>query len=352
MKRLTMVLVGLCLIFALAGCTPETPPSPSPSATPTSTATPTPTPSVSVEPSIPPTPTESASTITPDIADKAGVGNVMFDIYQKQAVVDLNMDSTNEEITFTAGTSNSTLAINGTEFTVNLPDLGQVFAITDVDTADSSREIVFSEKYNASYGSDPEVKPTAFLFWWNGTKLIQMGTIGDAGFDGSWRSGFKCTDHFDGNKLVAGYAFTGHLTKIYYTAHYNPSGTDRKLKEINYATKVLWTPNDLTLKSPVLLLPHAQQSYFDSAHSVLWDYASGEYVDGRGPRTVDGEDAFMTETGDTVKIVSVFGPNYVKLKTSDGHTGWIKVIDNKVQGYYQVMHITAPDIFDGLASAG
>ncbi len=352
MKKLTAAIVAITLAIILTGCFSAPPPSPSPTATPDPTATPTPTPTVSAETTPTPSPTETAQGFISDIADQAGAGGVPFDIYQKQALEDLNGDGTKEEITFQAGTSNSKMTINGTEYTIGLPDLGQVFAITDVDTGDKWKEIVFSEKYDASYGSDPEVKPTAYLHWWNGTKLILMGYVGDAGFDGNWRSGFKCKDHFDGNKLVAGYASSGHLTKIYYTAHFNPSGSERKLKEVNYAAKVLWTPNDLTLKAPVLLLPHAKQNYFDSAHSVLWDTVGGEYVSGRGARTVDGEAAFMAWTGDTVKIVGVFGPNYVKLKTADNKTGWIRVIENKVQGYYQVMHVTAEDIFDGLASAG
>jgi hypothetical protein len=278
---------------------------------------------------------------------------VLFDIYQGSAAADLNGDGTNEELTFQAGASNSKLTVNGTELTVNVENLGQVFAITDVDTADKYKEIVFCEKYNATYGSDPEVKPTAFLYWWNGTKLIQMGSIGDAGFDGAWRSTFKAADHFDGAGLVAGYSFTGSLTKIYYTGHFEASGSSRKLVEENYAAKVLWTPNDLVLKKPCLLLAHGDSTYFGSTYSGLWDYASGEYTLPREPNP--GGAAYISiiaQTGETVKIVGVLGQNWVKLKTSDGFTGWIKVVENKVQGYNQVMHIVAPDIFNGLASAG
>ena len=147
---------------------------------------------------------------------------------------------------------------------------------------------------------------------------------------------------------MAGYTRSTELTLLYYTGHFNPSGAERKLKETNYAAKVLWVSGTLTLKSPVLLLPHAQKVYFDAAHSVLWDYASGEYVSGRGERSVDGESAFMAWTGDTVTVVSAFGQNYVKLKTADGHSGWIGVKDNKVLGYDSVMKITATDIFEGL----
>ena len=173
MKKLTAVSIALLLALVLAGCVNFVPPSPVPSATASAAPTPTPTATPSVAPSE--SPTAPPVTFTPDTPDAAGEGGVMFDIYTQYALADLNKDGTNEQITFTAGEASSKLDISGSEFTVDLAGLGQVFAITDVNSADNWLELVFCAKYNAGYASDIGARPSAFLFWWNGTKLIQMG---------------------------------------------------------------------------------------------------------------------------------------------------------------------------------
>jgi hypothetical protein len=57
----------------------------------------------------------------------------------------------------------------------------------------------------------------------------------------------------------------------------------------------------------------------------------------------------IAQPGETLDIVGVIGPYWVKLQSKiDGLKGWVKVVNGKVQGY----GVPPADIFDGIVIAG
>lgn len=298
------------------------------------------------EPSESASPSETATAA--EIPDKAGDDMVMFDIYKSHAEADLNKDGTMEQIEFEAGDSYSTLTINGTGYAVKKASLAQVFAITDVDASDNTLGVAVTDKYDSGL-ADSE-KAFTWLYWWNGSKLINMGGLMDVKFDGAWRTGFDPKKYFNGKGQVTCLARTQEFSDVWYNGHYKPSGSSRMLKEITYAAKPVNEQESLKLKHLCVLLKHADSKYFGSAYSVMWDYASGYATLGRDYS--DEAVSFIPQQGEKLKIVSVLGQNWFKLKASDGKTGWLKCVDMKIQGYYQVMHYKANDIFEGIVVAG
>ncbi|MDW7658153.1 MAG: hypothetical protein SCM11_13375 [Bacillota bacterium] len=327
---------------------PTTTPVPSATATPLPTATPSPEPT----PTPAPTPTNTpAPTPTPDpfaeTPDQAGSGGILFDIYQHKALVDLNGDSTADRIAFSAGSPSSQLQINGTAYPVNLNGPAQCFAITDVDNSDNYLEIVFTEPYAELADSE---RAYSYFYWWDGSQLFYMGKLMDMKFHGGWRSGFDAADHFDGAGLVMGQARSEHLTDIWYTARYTASGTNRKFKEKYYSAQPIYPVQTLELKEYVVLLKNIDSRYFEPDYSVLWDYASGTSVMDRNH--TDDIISFLPQAGETLQVIRIYGPYWFKLQAADGKSGWLKSIDKKVQGYFQVMGYTAYDFFDGILVAG
>lgn len=366
MKKLLLVVVAILLVLSLAACTVTDKPSisavmvtpqassastPTPSET-TSAPTPTPTLTTSSAPTPTPTPTPTQTVSdSGDTPDHAGSGNVLFDIYKSSAEVDLNKDGTPEQLEFTQGSTKSTLGINGTSYTINHPDLAQLFAVTDIDTSDSYLELVFTDKYNSDL-ADGEI-PSSYLYWWNGTSLKEMGSLLSVKFDGSWRSGFDASLTFKGNGEVYCLARTTQLTDVWYLEQLKASGGGRKLQEVLYPTKPVIATAPLTIKTgkACLLLAHGDSKFFGSSYNSMWDYASWPHSLGRA-KNPNSDIVIIAQGGETLKIVGVLGPNWLKLQTSDGYKGWIKVVDGNVQGYYKVMHLTGADIFDGIVIAG
>lgn len=339
-KGCLLCTVLLCLVL-LVSCINKASPSPSASV---SVSPSTPTPSETVGPSESVAPTASAFGETPD---QAGDNAVPFDIYKSKGLVDLNQDGTPEQLEFTANAASSVFSINGTAYTINKSGLAQLFAITDVDKSDKILEIAFTDKYGDLADSE---KAFTWLYWWNGTKLISMGGLMDVKFDGAWRSGFDPKKHFDGQGLVTCLTRTQNFSDVWYNGHYRCSGTNRKLKEERYATKPLNQQEPLALKEYCVLLKHADSKYFGSKYYVMWDYASGTST---FPRDYsDDAIAFIPQAGEQLKIVGVLGPYWFRLQAADGKKGWLKCIGMKIQGYYQVMHYNANDIFDGIIIAG
>jgi len=349
MKKVCMLCAVLLCLVLLVSCTGQGAlPSASVSESVTASVSPNTSPSPSdletPEPSESPAPTASVFGETPD---QAGDSEVLFDIYKSQALADLNQDGTPEQLEFTANDASSTFSINGTAFTVNKGGLAQRFAVTDVDKSDKILEIAFTDKYSDLADSE---KAFTWLYWWNGTNLICMGGLMDVKYDGAWRSGFDPKQYFDAEGLVTCLTRTEHFSDVWYNGHYKCSGTDRKLKEELYATKPVNQQEPLTLKEYCLLLKHCDSQYFDPEFSVMWDYASGTST---MPRDYsDDAVAFIPQAGEELKIVAVLGPYWFKLQAADGKKGWLKCIDMKIQGYYQVMHYDAHDIFDGIIIAG
>ena len=356
MKKVIAAVLCVAMMISLAACTPaptvsvtEAPPSVSATATPVSTPTPAPTAEPTPSPTIEPTPTPSV--FTADTPDSAGSGDTLFDIYESRALADLNGDGVDEELVFEAGASKSTLYINGDANTVNVSGLAQLFAVTDVDAADSLLELVFTDQYDSGL-ADTEF-PCSYVYWWNGSSLVAMGTLMDVKFAGAWRSAFDATKYFKGNGEVYDLGHTTELTDLWYMKQSKPDGSNRKLKEVLYAVKPLFNPQPLTIKAgrACLLLAHGNSTFFGSSYASMWDYASYPHSDGRVTNPTD-DIIIIAQAGETLTIVGVLGPNWVKLQTSDGYKGWIKVVEGNVQGYWQVMHYTAEDIFDGIVIAG
>ncbi len=354
MKKFIVLIIAFILILSLAACKVEVtpavptpviktqPPAPSELESPTeSLATLAPTPS----------PTPEPSTFTPDTPDSAGSGDVLFDIYESKALVDLDGDGTDEELVFEAGGGKSTMYVNGGANTIDISGLAQLFAVTNVDTSDNLLEVVFTDEYNSEL-ADTEF-PYSYLYWWNGSGLIKMGSMMNAKFAGSWRSAFDAAEHFDANGAVYCLAHTTELTDLWYMKKCEPDGSDRKLKEVFYAIDPLFDPAPLEVKpgKACLLLAHGNSDFFESGYYAMWDYASWPHCDGRTINPTE-DIVIIAQDGETLDIVRVLGPNWVKLKTADGYEGWIKAIDGKVQGYWQVMHLAAEDIFNGLVIAG
>ena len=108
MKKIFMVFVAALLVVSFSGCgtpspSPTASPAPAtvsptvpPTEAPTIAPTPTPAPTLELTPTPEPSPTAEAP-------DSAGSGDVLFDIYQSWALVDINKDGTAEDIKFTSG---------------------------------------------------------------------------------------------------------------------------------------------------------------------------------------------------------------------------------------------------------
>ena len=356
MKKLIIVILSVILAISLSSCnkgpTLTVSESSSAAATPLApSATPAPSPTTAQAPTPTAEPSPTPSVFSADTADSAGSGDVLFDIYKNRALADLNGDGTDEELVFEADTGKSTLYINGVANTIDVEGLAQLFAVTDIDTNDSLRELVFTDQYDSAL-ADTEF-PYSYLYWWNGSGLVSMGSLMEVKFDGAWRRQFDATKHFKANGEVYYQARTTELTDLWYMMQCKPDGGDRKLKEVLYAAKPLFSPQPLTVKAgkACLLLAHGDSTFFSSSYAAMWDYASYPHNLGRAINPT-ADINIITQAGETLNIVGVLGPYWVKLQTADGYKGWIKVDEGKVQGYWQVMHYTAEDIFDGIIIAG
>ncbi len=343
MKKCVLLVLAAVLFITLASCGTE--PEPTQTPKPTNEA-----PAATVTPSSTPVSTPSATpSPTPfgEISDAAGENGILFDIYQQRAGADLNCDGTAEQIEFTAGEHESTLSINGTAYLVGYAALAQCFAVTDIDTADSILELGFTDQYYELADSE---QAFTYLFWWDGTKLYDMGPVEGLKFDGPWRADLHPADFFDGKGLVQYVTRTTEFTDVWYTGHFLCDGAERKLKEDFYASDPLYEPDPLTLKTYCVLLKEIDSEYFKDEYSVIWDYGSGYGTFGRDYS--DEIVAFIPQEGETLNVVRVYGQYWFKLKASDGKTGWLKCVDGKIQGIYQVMGWEAFDVFDGIVIAG
>ncbi len=336
--------IAIFILFVFASCgTPESPETPSasgePAMTPALTPTPTPTPTPTLTPTPTPTPTPPVFGEEPD---RAGEGDVLFDIYEHTALVDLNKDGTPEELEFTAGSTSSTFSINGTDYTVNKKGLAQRFGITDVNKSDNILEIAFTDKYDPDL-ADSE-KAFTYLYWWKNTKIISMGGLMDVKFDGSWRSSFDPKKHFNATGQVTCLTRTEHFSDTWYNGHYIIKGSNRKLEEEAYAAKPINQQYPITLIHWLPLTKHYKSKYFTTAYGELWDDGGsyGTFARNHSDDVVE----FIPQAGEDLKIVGVFGRYGFKLQASDGKKGWMKCKDKKVQGFYQVMGYDAYDIFE------
>jgi hypothetical protein len=305
----------------------------------------------------PPTPPSlhTPTPFTPDVPDKAGTDSVLFDIYHRQALVDLNGDGILDQIVYNPG--DGRIAINGIDYSVKwFEQIGDSFAITDINRTDGLLEIVITMPDIDSLYEDYEILyyMSSHVYWWNGTNLKDMGKVGNLSFDGHYRSGLNPEKFFDGAGLVKGVAFTNEFSPIYYTAHYLPDGADRKLKEDNYVTKILSSQPNYVLKPDnyCLLLNDITTHLYSYEHNADWDYASYLHSLPRTPNPYgDGTITVVAQPGEVLVPVRVYGMYWIKLKTSDNLQGWIKCKDGKILNYYQIMNLTADDMFEDLHMA-
>jgi len=346
MKRILLMFFIFVLVFLTACSTPPTPPQVSPPMSPVPSLALEPTPEPTAEPTPEPT-TEPTPTDFGEVPDSAGSGNVLFDIYVQRAKADLDADGIDEQIEFIAAKNSSVLTINGMAYTLGIGDLAQLFALTDVDSSDNILELAFTDKHRDL--ADSEAAFT-YLYWWTGTNIVRMGDLRDVKFDGAWRSSFDPAKYFDAKGLIKHITRSEHLTDIWYTGHYKPSGSDRKLKEDSYVAKPLYNPGELVLRDSYILLKKIDSKYFKPEYYVMWDKASGMAMLDRDYS--DDIISFVPQAGETLKITRVYGKNWFRLSASDGKYGWLKCVDSKLQGYHQVMGFYASDMFDGIIIAG
>lgn len=358
MKKALSSILLLAVFISFAACKTAVPdvtllPTPSLITAPPTPALPDPAlPTLVATPSPIPTPEPPPDTFG-EVPDHAGSGDILFDIYVSKASVDLNKDGTEEKITFTRGKKNSTLKINDKTYKIDHPNLAQAFAVTDIDISDSILELAFTDKYDSGL-ADAEFA-FLWLYWWDGTKLHSMGGLMDVKFDGAWRDSFKPKNYFDAHGIVKCLTRTQNFTDIWYTGHYAPGGTNRKLAEKLYEAKPLFNPEPVTAKKYILLLKKRTNDYFDTAHSVIWDYASGcGGYEGKPRNHTDSIVAFIPQSGEQLTVSAVYGKQWYQLKASDGKKGWLKCKDMKVFGYWPTLgaNYTADNLFDGIVIAG
>jgi hypothetical protein len=357
MKKALMLILALMFLLSLAACDGGTTPSSEPSSETESSETESLEAVSSEAPSVAATPasTPIPPTLTPfgEEPDHAGSGDVLFDIYAHTALVDLNGDGTPEELTFTAGGSSSTMQIGSNTYTIDRSNQAQLFAVTDVDISDGILELAFTDEYDGEL-ADTEF-PFTYLYWWDGTDLIKMGGLMDMKFAGAWRSEFDPTDNFDAHGMVMCLTRTQNFSDTWYTGHYMPNGTSRKLKEDLYAAPVLFHQEPLVLKQYILLLKKIDNTYFEFSYQVMWDYASGCGGMAWQPRDYsDDIIAFIPQAGEELTIIKVYGKKWFKLQASDGKSGWLKCENMKVYGYWPTMgeNYTADNLFGGIVIAG
>ncbi len=351
MKRIVMMIMALAVAVSSAACGVTITPAPgvSGAATAAPGLTPTAAPPASAPAATP------ASTPFGEEPDHAGSGDILFDIYQHTALVDLNCDGTPEELTFTAGSGSSTLQIGANTFTIDRDNQAQMFAVTDIDITDNILELAFTDEYNGDLG-DTEFAFT-YLYWWNSAenKLVKMGGLMDMKFAGAWRGDFDPADNFDAHGIVMCLTRTQNFSDVWYTGHYKPDGADRKLKEELYSAPVLNHQEPLKLKEFIILLKNVTNDYFEDSYDVMWDYASGcGGLSWEGRNYSNDYIAFLPRAGEELTIVKVYGKMWFKLKASDGKQGWLKCKDMKVWGYWPVLgqNYTADNLFEGIVVAG
>lgn len=324
--------------------TPTEPPVTEPSPQPPPTIQPAPAPSLS------PIVTSTPIPIVP-ASDPAGTGDVMFDIYDSIGIADITNDGTDDSISFAAGGSSSTLTVNGVDFTISQSNLAQKFAITDVDISDGWLEIAFCDEYNLP---DFDLDfPFTYYYWFDGTDFIECGRFWDMGWDGAWRADFNANDHMDGHGIIMSLDRSLNFTDAWYMAHWTLDGTNRQKKEDEYATVPLFHVQDLTLNYPCILLKNISLELFDSSYNVIWDHASWPHSEGRAlDPGGTGDIVIIAQPGETLEVIKMYGKRWFKLRTHDGHMGWIRVVDFEMSGYDDVMHLDAWEIFDNIVVAG
>lgn len=372
MRKAIIIVMAMLITFSLAACTvkpsdpgltntdtaePRATTEPTATQAPTATEEPTTSSAVPTEPidSTPaPVPeTTPVSTKAGETPDHAGSGDLMFDIYVRTAFVDLDNDGIPEELVFTKGNPKSSLAINGVSYPIDHAGLAQLFAVTDIDISDHHLEIAFTDQYDSDL-ADTEF-PFTWLYWWDGTKLIQMGGLMNVKFAGAWRSTFHAKDHFDGHGLVKCLTRTQHFTDIWYTGHYTPKEADRRLVEVLYEAKPLFHPAPVRARQYILLLKNRTNTYYDPSYSVMWDYASccGGY-EGKPRNHSDDKIAFIPQAGEELTVTAVYGKQWFKLAAVDGKQGWLRCKNMKVYGYWPTLgaDYTADNLFDNIVVGG
>jgi hypothetical protein len=344
LKRMLATTVAILTLLSLTGCIQV--------ALPGGTGTPEATATAPAESAAPAQSTAPASSSTADTPIHAGDGGILFDIYAMRAAADLNGDGNQDEIEYDVLPDMAMLVIDGNKLEVDIPGLAPCFAITDVDKGDKYQEIVLTQKYDPSL-ADSE-KAFSYLYWWDGTSLKQMGKLMDVKFDGVWVSSLTASSVFNGAGQVTCLAHTAELTDLWYMARFTPNGADRMLKETGYAAPVLNECGPLTVNPGMYchLMKSVTTEYFAPEYYQLYDQASFP-VDIRLPGT-DTADIYtcIAQAGENLAITAVCGKYWIQLRTEDGIEGWIKVVDHKMQGIWQVMHYTADDVFSGIVTAG
>jgi hypothetical protein len=282
-----------------------------------------------------------------EIPDSAGSGNVIFDIYQNNAEIDLDSDGNLEKIVFKAGKTNSFLYIDDRKYVIYIEDLAQKFAIIDIDIEDNIYEILLTDAFDPC-DTDKSIV-SSYIFWLDIDNLKQIGTMTGVAFTGSLRERFKPNIYFDAKGTVFIPKESMELVDVFYMGRYLPSGKDRQLVEELYITKPINDVEKLNLKPGYMcaLLYNIDDKYFSKEYNVIWDYASWPHINGR---EIDPEPkgvfSIIAVGSETLEVIKLYGDNWLMLRTKDGYEGWICVANNKIRGYDNVMYIDVFDMFE------
>lgn len=285
----------------------------------------------------------SAIIETKDLPDKAGDGDVLFDIYENKAEADMDGDGSGELISLETGDGFSVIRINGIQTVIGIEEPAGRFALIDIDISDGVIELLLTDSYNG------ENDPSSYIFWWDGESLISSGTIRGLGFDGMFRASLDPGKWFDARGTIFMPVMADEFTEILYLGRFILSGEQRMLQEELYETEPLNDVRAVMLKEGYMcaLLAERDPRYYTQENNVIWDYASWPHINGR---EVDPEPhgifSVIAAGPELLTVKEVYGTHWIKLETEDGYEGWINMSDKMIKGYDKVMYIDIYDMFE------
>jgi hypothetical protein len=232
---------------------------------------------------------------------KPPASSPLIKIYKADITVsiDLNGDGVNEKVIYKPGSSQ--LLINNKSVTYNFDTPVESFAIADLDTKDSFKELLVSD-----YGPSDDYSTNYYYF--DGTNIVKMGET-----EGLFKSGIK----LDGQgKLIA--PTRGSILQTWFFDKSFQISKDHKLAEIYQ--ELYSTDSEVTLKMALKLYKNKG----DTTPSIT------------------------VNKGQKANIIGTDDKEWCLIKTSNGTKGWIALDSFTV---LRNNGLEAQDVFDGLCYA-